>query len=304
MNFAITQHNTTQQHTTKIIKIRGIGEIEKYINNILEQIKEDHKSKYRFIFCIGGSSTYGVFTDEYHTYPYMLNNFINGGMPDSLEIKYIVFNLGMPGTSSDGYWQALEKTLNKIKPEVVIFYTGYNDIFIKSVNQKYGSFSANLFFLHQAIERYSLLIMTATEKYLISKHNQGKIDWEIYRKLEKEFATNISNYVKRLSEQRIKALLIPEVLMAKDFGNPFNNYEDYEERYRNIPNILKEISMNNDCEHLEFQKDFDDENFKEYFVDPVHLTDKGNKKLSQLIFENSKTIKDLLKEKGGDKNAD
>ena len=42
--------------------------------------------------------------------------------------------------------------------------------------------------------------MTAKEKYLISKHNQGKIDWEIYRKLETEFAINISNYIERLSK--------------------------------------------------------------------------------------------------------
>lgn len=87
--------------------------------------------------------------------------------------------------------------------------------------------------------------------------------------------------------------------MAKIFGYPFNNYQDYDEKYRNIPTILKEIAMKNDCEYLEFQKYFENENFKQYFVDPVHLTNKGNEKLSQLIFENSKTIKSLLKEKGG-----
>ena len=300
-----TQHNTTQQHITKIIKIRGIEEIEKYIDNILKQIKEAQKSKYHFIFCIGGSSTYGVFTDEYHTYPYILNTFINDAIQDSLKTKYIVFNLGMPGTSSDGYWQALEKALNKINPELVIFYTGYNDIFIKSVNQVYGSFSANLFFLHQAIERYSLLIMTATEKYLISKHNKGEIDWKKYRKLEEEFAINISNHIKKLHEKEIKVLLIPEVLIAKNFGNPLNNYEDYKEKYRNIPNILKEIAVKNDCEYLDIQGYFDNENFKQYFVDPVHLTDAGNKVLSSLIFENSKIIKEFIKQKGGElKNAE
>lgn len=73
--------------------------------------------------------------------------------------------------------------------------------------------------------------------------------------------------------------------MARNFGGLTTNYESYEEKYKNIPIILKEIAKKYDCEFINLQNYFENDDFKKYFVAPVHLTKKGNIVLSNLIFQ-------------------
>lgn len=249
--------------------------------------------RYKFIFCIGGSSTAGVFNDKYHKYPYLLNRLIG---PD-----YIVINLGSSSRISDDYPAIIrELLLSKISPELGIFYCGYNDIFIKDVNKIYATFCNQLLNTHHIMLRYSLLISTLTEKYIIYSRNQAKnykSDLKRYERLEKEFYKNIEECVSLLNAHKIKVVLIPEILMAKNFGTITTNYENYAEKYINIPNMLKEISAKYNCEFINLQDSFNNTDFKRYFFDTVHLTDEGNKTLSKLIFQNSRYIKELINNK-------
>jgi hypothetical protein len=75
--------------------------------------------------CIGGSSTHGVFNDRRHTYPFLLGEQLNAIVSSKSEIRFDVFNLGLSGSSDDEFIDH--------PPDVVIFYTGYNDIFTRDV---------------------------------------------------------------------------------------------------------------------------------------------------------------------------
>jgi lysophospholipase L1-like esterase len=269
------------------------ADLAKKIESSLPDQQRDEKG-YRYIVCMGGSSTAGVHNDPEHKYPYLLDKLMNDPAPGR---RFAVINFGMAGESSDSYNGDIDTILRKISPEMVIFYVGYNDIFIKDVNSIYATFTARLSPVYLFLERYSLLLLTLKEKYIIHGINQGKShDKDIKRRMELEavFGRNMGVCAKRLRDSSIRVVLIPEVLMAKNFGGPTANYEDYAEKYRNIPFILRAVADKYGCEFIDLQGCFDEKDFKRYFIDPVHLTDEGNARLSRLIFERSQAIKEAI----------
>ncbi|MFH0772449.1 MAG: SGNH/GDSL hydrolase family protein [Candidatus Omnitrophota bacterium] len=263
--------------------------------------KQDNASfvemRRKYILCLGGSSTAGINNGNEHKYPYLLNKMIDESSLIPKDVKYSVVNLGLAGETSDEYMNVIEFALKRISPEAIIFYCGYNDIFIKDVNKIYATFTAKLSPAYAFLERYSLLLLTLKEKFIISRINRaGSYENNAgrYKKLEKEFYRNVDDCVELALKHNIEVVLIPEVLMAKDFGGLSANYENYAGKYKNIAFILKEIARKRDCEFINLQGYFDADNFKRYFADPVHLTDEGNAVLSALIFENSSVIRKLI----------
>jgi hypothetical protein len=55
-----------------------------------------------------------------------------------------------------------------------------------------------------------------------------------------------------------------------------------------------EIADSHGAEFIDLQPDFEHEDLAANFVDPAHLTDAGNLRLSRLIVERSKTLQRLL----------
>ena len=207
-----------------------------------------------------------------------------------------MLNIGLPGQSSDTYSTQLDLEFSEYTPDVAIFYTGYNDIFVKDVNRVYQTFEARMYSLWSFVERYSLLLLTAKEKYLIWTYNQSRdIDEERDRiaLLEREFRAALEQTLEPLIQRDVPIILIPEVLMARNFGGIGHNYESYGQRYANIPSILEDVAQRYGAEFIDLQTDFDAMDFKAMFQDPVHLTDDGNQVLSQLIAERSVTLQKL-----------
>ncbi len=251
------------------------------------------------ILCIGGSSTYGVFNEPRYTYPYLLSGLLNKGASANAK-QFSVLNRGLPGQSAEDYKATLDLELAEYSPDAVIFYTGYNDMFIKDVNRTYSTFSSRLYAGWYVLERYSLLALTTKEKYLIWNSNQRKsYDEERARlgRLEGEFRNALEVTVVALVGRGIRVILIPEVLMAKNFGWVTQNYESYAPRYVNIPGIVQNVAKRHGAEFIDLQKDFDATDFEAMFKDPVHLTDEGNRILSRLILERSTTLRELRSHK-------
>ena len=248
------------------------------------------------ILCIGGSSTYGIFNDRRYTYPNLLSEHFKRNVAGDAGIRFSVLNIGLPGQSSDTYSTQLDLEFSEYTPDVAIFYTGYNDIFVKDVNRVYQTFEARMYSLWSFVERYSLLLLTAKEKYLIWTYNQSRdIDEERDRiaLLEREFRAALEQTLEPLIQRDVPIILIPEVLMARNFGGIGHNYESYGQRYANIPSILEDVAQRYGAEFIDLQTDFDAMDFKAMFQDPVHLTDDGNQVLSQLIAERSVTLQKL-----------
>ena len=169
-------------------------------------------------------------------------------------------------------------------------------MFGRDVNLIYQTFSEGLFTAWQVLERYSLLALTAKEKYLFwiySQPPEGREERERLEYFEREFKSALALVVEQLVGRGVKVILIPEVLMAKDFGGLTRNYESYGDRYRNVPGIVSDIAKQYGAEFVDVQQDFEARDFRAMFKDPVHLTDEGNRVLSQLIVKYSTTLKAL-----------
>lgn len=248
------------------------------------------------ILCIGGSSTYGVFNDRRYTYPNLLSERLNQAVSGETGIRFSVLNRGLPGQSVETYDWTFDRELAAYTPDVVIYYTGYNDIFIKDVDRAYATFSAKLYSFWYVLERYSLLAITAKEKYIIWTSNRSREDEEERERqdrLEREFRSALERTLEPLAAKGVSIILIPEVLMARNFGGIGHNYEDYAERYVNIPGILEDVARRHGAEFVDLQNDFEAMDFNAMFKDPVHLTDEGNRELSRLIAERSTTLQAL-----------
>ena len=246
------------------------------------------------VLCLGASSTYGVFNDRQETYPRLLSRRLNEvGLEKG--IAFNVFNRGAPGVLVEDYQEILDLEFETIDPDIVIIYAGYNDFFIKDVNIAYSTLSViGRVFLNQ-LWRYSLLAVTAFEKYLFwMDERRDDVDAERKQYLEDEFSEGLQRLLERVSSSDVSVIVVPEVLMAKNFGGPTRNYESYEARYENVPTIVRELATRYEAEFLYFQTYFDQRNFRELFTDPVHLTDAGNRELSRLFLERSRTLQAYL----------
>lgn len=258
---------------------------------------EPASAGFRYVVCLGSSTTVGIYNDPSSRYPQLLNQLLESRTPADSVIHYRVVNLGVAGGSSEGYERVIDQMLSRITPEVVIIYTGYADMLFKDVNETYQAFQVGLGPVWSMLERRSLLLMTAKEKYIFWRQNQRNSspqDAARYARLEASFRENIRRTVRTLKARGVKVVLIPEVLIARRFGPLTRDFTGYAAKYQHIPGILQHIAAEEGVELLTVQDAFDNDDYKKYFVDPAHLTDQGNQVLSRLIFDRSKTLQALV----------
>ena len=78
------------------------------------------------IICMGGSSTFGFFDRDEHTYPAELERaFRAGNLPGGATVE--VINAGIPHANSDNILAMLRNELLDYRPDILTFYEGYND---------------------------------------------------------------------------------------------------------------------------------------------------------------------------------
>ena len=120
-------------------------------------ISKDKKKK-NLLF-IGGSSAWGHFNDNFHTFPFLLESKVKG---------ISCLNAGRPGINSKDYLDILKACCEKFCiPDMVIFYAGYNDIFCTV------PFDNKIVFM---MARYSFLILTIKEKFIFLDLNKKRLD--------------------------------------------------------------------------------------------------------------------------------
>jgi lysophospholipase L1-like esterase len=99
-----------------------------YFVKVIHENKEITKnlnrdsSEFLNILCIGDSHTFGVGAKPGFSYPEQLQRMI-----DKENIKYKVYNLGIPGTNSSTVLLNIPKWIKMYKPKVVILMIGCND---------------------------------------------------------------------------------------------------------------------------------------------------------------------------------
>lgn len=250
----------------------------------------------KYIVCVGSSTTEGIYNDERHTYPYFLGEMIREAR-SRRDAEYRVVNLGSSSATSEDYGHILARLPAQVIPDVVIFYVGYTDTFMRGYNGTYAQFQASLGPVWYWAEGKSLLLMTATEKYMIWR-NQRQASASNVERLAgylRDFRQNIGEQVADLRTRGIRVVLIPEVLMPAPASAGDRTPAPEAERYAPVPKALEDIARSHGAEFLNIQDYFSGRDPAPYFADIVHLTDAGNRELSQAILERSSTLRGLLR---------
>ena len=269
-------------------------EKENYKVQIDAAYKKISKQHY-IIACIGGSSTVGSWNDPEHRYPFLLQRLINEKIGDDI---VRVLNLGNEGETSDKYGSVIKNLNAKLTPNLIIFYTGYNDIFIRDVNLVYQSWLGKFNKFYSWCARYSFLLLSMRDKYFLWRHTQRHQDQdedlERFKLNALKFKKQMDKYLYDLDNNGIDMILIPEVVAAKKF-NLLSDYRSYKNKYKEIPIVMNKLAKKHHAEYLNLQNYFEINDYKLYFKDPVHLTNSGNNHLSRLIVNESEVIMSIIK---------
>ena len=235
----------------------------------------DNKSEIKerlTIICMGSSSTFGLYVNDYETYPHYLSadyNVRNCGIMNYRipEVKALFFN-----------------EILKQKPDIVIINNTFNNLqFSSETTQKTKLF---LWKVHFLLMEKSLFYLTLREKF-----HKGRGD-DLYKNSAIEIRNNFlnssfENFREDLQEiadacydNNIKLYLLEEPLW-------FNGYSVMlKKEMREVYDKFHNIKVKH-AKWIRSQEIFDNLQSREYFFpDGVHLTEKGNKKVAELILEN------------------
>ena len=104
-------------YTGYYYKLNSLG-----LRNDEVDIHKDNKVKR--IFCLGGSSTFGIGVQDDETYPYYLNGILNG----NAEKKYEVINAGIFGYDLYQINLYLKKYILDYRPDILILILAHNNM--------------------------------------------------------------------------------------------------------------------------------------------------------------------------------
>ena len=241
------------------------------------------------VVCLGGSSTYGTRVYLEDSYPYQLEQKLS----EQTDRNVTVINAGLGGYSTPNIISLLSLRVVHLKPRVVIFYVGFNDVWNRL---NFSDFQTDYSHAQKSWEqpvfpfwRHSrLLDVIATRLGVPSgknahihsvawhrSNNQPEVNWE--NSSSEAFEKNL---ITLISIARTHDAIPILVTQATDFKHhPLNGIwilamEEYTD-------IIKEVSINMSVELIDIRGLISDKD--EFFADMIHMNEAGNKERARII---------------------
>jgi len=259
------------------------------------------KDKYRII-CFGASSTVGVESPEGQTWPAYLGSYTDTE----------VINMGVTGYDASNILNLLSMEAYKYIPDMVLLYTGRNDVHGNSGALALDTRWKKLFYKIHKLLHYRVMSYTyAIEK--ISLLKQGHSNPFLFYPYNPypEFLENFNKILRFCEDKKIKLYYICQIknykgnaqhcidLMKKISGDPqFMGYNKADVKETFIVNLFKlQLIVKEICEKYEYarfvdprqefyeamSKDKNRDFFSENNTDSIHLTPLGNSVLAEII---------------------
>ncbi len=250
------------------------------------------------VITLGGSSTYGTGVSDEYTWPVYLQHFLGKG--------YEVINMGIPAYSSVEHIIQTAFEVNDFKPDICMYYLGWNDartMHVKNLSADYSNIHAatvldtlyifrlkhwekSLFmrWLIKEVNRYFLAVdLTATYEHKKSQ-DMGLIDaraLELYKR-------NIRSLIALCRARGITPIMVPQLLNYSvlkantPYGwLPYVNDRDLKEVMRVYNDTLRQVCEE---EKVYFAQEVLDEVFTaDDFCDEGHFSVKGNEKFARIL---------------------
>ena len=269
------------------------------------------------IFCLGESSTMSLESPDKETWPARLQHYLNLKAPG----KFEVINAGFEGYVSSNYLNLIRRELVQYKPDIFIFYAGFNDATLKKgfgnswIDKIIGPIHRALYF------RWSMLYTMIIEKTaMIASKSPNPMNLFNKDSAKDRFLQNIESIIAICKENGIRPIFVRQMINTNNkalfFSDDFTfeeieklqkksqDYSYYREyagfatifEYNNFMKALKEICSKYGIPFIDVRKEYYENvaNKKKLFIDFVHLTPQGNDILARLIMQNTA---DLIKKR-------
>ena len=246
------------------------------------------------LFMMGGSSTLGADNSDNKTYPYLTQDVLKKRYGKDIE----VINGGIGGVNISEIYHLLEKEVFDLSPDMVTIYSGYNNWNVKS--REGIGWRSVLFHIKEFFIGKSLLFCTINEKIQLLKnqncsalyYNPGVAEAILQdQKIWSDFRLYLEKICISAKRRNIRVVLITQPLYLVD-RNPDNFWEDkklWEKHYEMTNAIIKDVAKEQGVLCIDVASHFDrldPDHKRELFVDVVHLTDKGNMAVAEVIAKN------------------
>ena len=251
------------------------------------------KDKVR-ILCLGASTTANNISDgkKDYTYPKLLEEYLN----KKLNKKVEVFNCGIGGWTSVDIFINFVLNLIQLKPDYVILYHGYNDLPLYLMNDFELDYQHGRKNLGEVIHKTKMVNMLPKIKFLHSYEfvkdklfGTGNIRNDVLRLITKNKIDYTNKYKDFKTQRDIIEQLI--ILCYVNKIKPIVSTFCYYDHERNLESSrvkegveienrdIKYIAKKLDCWFVDQDKLIDKKD--ENFVDSIHFTPIGMKKLAQ-----------------------
>lgn len=247
-----------------------------------------HFEKHYSIITVGGSTTECSLLDDTKTWSYKLNDLLSNKI-DSIWVN----NAGIDGCSTFGHQVLLDEHIFKLKPNMIIFLVGVNEIHVASSQsgdnflqntkeyrfrkfaQKSELFSFLWNFYRQSVSKKRNIGHSNNKNPSDLSKKEIEIKNRFYLNDQKKYRQRLNNIVEECLNQNIKPVLVTQ---------PIYNLTDYHPysfvRLYNQTTIT--IAQENDIEVIDLASKLDDN--PDYYYDSMHYTNNGAERIAEIIY--------------------
>ena len=269
---------------------------------------------------IGGSTTECRYVDEEHRFPYLVGVLLE----QQTGIKINSYNAARSGNHS---LNSLDILLNKvfpIKPDIVVMLENINDLTILLYESSYWNRNSSrsvIFDINKEIDANFLKVIR--DRYIpnlaMAMHNFDntiRLLWKSNKKSRDEFAhirgkniivdksamveqfeMNLQSFIYLCKARNIIPVIMtmpsrfkekPDKIILDAFNNPPLDYFQFKQIFDLFNKSILKKAQENNIMVIDLAKEIPQEN--EFMYDIVHYTDKGSRKIADIISDRLKAV--------------
>lgn len=245
------------------------------------------------IVCLGGSSTYGTRVFKEDSYPYLLE----ATLSESVDKPINVINAGVPGYNTPNIISFLSLRVVHLKPDIVIFYVGYNDaasrIFYPGYRNDYSHAQKSWEMPETPFWRHSRLLDVlagklgysfARDPHLLSvawRQNGGRPEVNWHNSSGEAFKRNLMTLVGITRTHSAIPILVTQARNLKNHPLEGDSNVWMQTALAEHTAIIKQVANDMSVNVIDLHDLMTDKG--EYFADRFHMNEKGNRKRAEII---------------------
>lgn len=249
------------------------------------------------IVTMGDSCTFGV-VGTGAAYPAKLQNLLNTSGAYDCPLTYEVINAGVEGYSTWNVLQRLRKEVLPLKPDLVMVYVGWNDLYAFDPENPSNPARKESFFNQLLSHSYVLRVMARLVywevKPILERTTQEREI--IYQEfIPVEFIENYHQIIRTCQDNDVEVVILtmPSLLGAEDWEDKtdtlhFPHFTSDPKLltllWRKYNRIIRQIAAEENVPLIDLAKEMEAlSGESEYFFDTLHYYEDGHEKVAEII---------------------